>query len=328
MSWIYDDSSAEGLYDLTPLVGPVAVIETERKLPAGPAAFAHAKIVKVTSGRVRVRTRVGERVLQPRDVLILGRGEWAQVDPMPSVRTWTVCIEDAFLRHHLSWALPRETPLKQGVHPTAWDGQAIYLRIDREVLAQVEPLLRQMSLISLHQSAAKVAKLMTLFASVVEVNIANLVSASGSSQAPSRGTARLAAGTNSTVSLAINLMREQIGRPWSTAQLAHQVSISRSQLSRLFQRHTGTGPIHFLNEMRLTTFTRLIEETTMTVEAAAHQVGWDRRVALRRFSLRHGISPTDFRSQPAAAIPGEAPCLLCPPGRSCVRPVPPSDESI
>lgn len=311
-------SLAGDLPDLTPLIGPIAVIETERRLPAGPVAFAHAKIVNITSGRMHIRTQVDERVLTRGDTLVLGAGNWAQVTPLPTARTWTTCIDETFLRHHMSWAIPRDANLKQGIRPEIWDGHAVILRTGQATLDKLDPVLRRMSVLSNAHKSGEAAELIALFSRLVQISMPTLIDSLGSNSAERAGTARLVSGESTPVTLAVDLLRNHLSHPWDMAQLAHRVAISRSQLSRLFQRHAGIGPMRLLNEMRLTAFTRLIEETSLTVETAARQVGWDRRIALRRFTHRHGISPTAFRAQPHTGLAGESPCLLCP-GRSCAR---------
>lgn len=303
---------------LAPLVGPVAVIEAERRLPVGPVAFAHAKIVRVTSGRVRVRTETGDMLLSAGDALVLGSGRWAQATPMSAVRTWTICIDEAFLRHHLSWALPKASSLKQGLHPDSWDGQALHLNEDPAVQAKVEPLLRRMSTVAGSEHPTIAASLMALFAQVVEISLPTFVAGIGNPTRRGGGTARLVQYINPHIKRATETMRAELGHPWTVEELAQRTMMSRSQINRIFQRHVGIAPMRFLNEVRLTAFTRIMEETSLTVEAAAREVGWDRRTASRHFVRRHRISPTEFRAQPEAALAGESPCLLCP-ERICVR---------
>ena len=56
-------------------------------------------------------------------------------------------------------------------------------------------------------------------------------------------------------------------------------------------------PMRYLTEIRLTEFTRLIDETDWTVARAAGAVGWrDPRVASRWFSRRYGITPSQYRA--------------------------------
>jgi transcriptional regulator GlxA family with amidase domain len=86
---------------------------------------------------------------------------------------------------------------------------------------------------------------------------------------------------------------------WTVDRLAAAVSLSRSQLTRTFTAHVGASPLRFLTEIRLTEFTRLVEETDLPIGVAARQVGWeDSRVAAAWFRRRYGISPSLYRRNP------------------------------
>lgn len=300
-----------GLPDLTPLIGPVAAIETVRERPAGPVAFAHAKLVHVMAGTARIHTAVGSRVVAPGDVIVLGGRIWCHAVPMPRVRAFTIYIDEDFLRQHVGWAIPPDMPLRQGVQPQMWDGQPLFLRPGVEVLGQLEPVLRQMSAVPAAERVSGVAELMTLFARAVELVVPTIVETAASDSSDGAGTARLVTAEDAQVAAAVQLLREDLAHPWGVDELAGRVALSRSQLTRLFARHAGLAPMRLLGELRLTEFTRLVEETELSVAAASTAVGWDRRTALRWFSRRHGINPSQFRRQPAASLAGETPCLLC-----------------
>ena len=79
-------------------------------------------------------------------------------------------------------------------------------------------------------------------------------------------------------------------------ELATAVALSRSQLTRLSHRHLGATPLQMQAELRVTEFTRLIEETELTITEAARRVGWnDPRVATIRFQRRYGVTPSHYR---------------------------------
>nr|WP_243752443.1 helix-turn-helix transcriptional regulator [Leucobacter weissii] len=86
---------------------------------------------------------------------------------------------------------------------------------------------------------------------------------------------------------------------WTVQLLADEVALSRSHLTRLFVRHLGVAPMRFLVEIRLTEFTRFIDESDLPVATAARRVGWDdARVAAYWFKRRYGVGPTQFRRRP------------------------------
>lgn len=158
-----------GLPELTRLVGPVAVIEAARTRTVGPVAFAHAKIIHVTEGSTHVLTETGVWTMRPGDALVLSAGSSASTRPDPFVRTWTIYLDEDFLRQHMMWAIPPEAILLQGVHPADWNGDPIALRPRIERLHRLEPVLRQMSVNNDTSRPDAVARQMALFAQTVEL---------------------------------------------------------------------------------------------------------------------------------------------------------------
>lgn len=304
------------LRDLAPLLGPLAVVESVRTRAVPPVVFAHAKVVHIMAGRTRVTTAGGMRELSAGDAMVLGAGVWCAAVPSPRVRAWTIYLDESYLRHHMAWALPDHVPLAQGVPLSEWDGSAIFLCPGMEALERLEPLLRQMSMIPSDGNPQAVAELMTLFARAVEIAVPTLIAEPDPAMFLAHRDCRVGPLTTPApggqVVEALQLLRGDLARSWTVAELAGAVALSASQLTRLFARHLGATPMRLLTELRVTEFARLIEETTLTVEAAARRVGWgDRRVAASWFNRRYGISPTEFRRQPAPVCTGEQPCALC-----------------
>ncbi len=298
------DPDERGLPDLTPLIGPVAAIETVRQRPVGPVAFEHAKLVHIMGGSARVHTAAESRIVMPGDVLVLGRRVWSQAVPLPWVRAFTIYLQEKFLRLHIGWAIPAGVRLRQGVPPQTWDGQALFLRPGIEVLERMEPVLRQMSVIPAAERVAGVAELMALFARTVEIIVPTLVDETtgaapdvpGGSVAPLVGPP-----LSAPVAEAVMALRSHLARAWTVTELAKLVALSESQLTRRFTTELGVTPMRWLTEARLTEFARLVEETTQPLSAAAAMVGWvDARVAAVWFRRRYGTSPSQHRSTPPA----------------------------
>ena len=99
------------------------------------------------------------------------------------------------------------------------------------------------------------------------------------------------------VGRAVQRLRDRRVESGTATGLARSVAVSRTDLTRLFVACTGFPPMRYLTEIRLTEFTRLIDETDWTVARAAGAVGWrDPRVASRWFSRRYGITPSQYRA--------------------------------
>ncbi|MGK0741836.1 helix-turn-helix domain-containing protein [Leucobacter sp. Z1108] len=99
---------------------------------------------------------------------------------------------------------------------------------------------------------------------------------------------------------------------WTVSRLAHAVQISRNQLTRQFVTQVGAPPMRYLTSIRLVEFTRLIDETDLSVEQAARTVGWtDPRVAAAWFTRRFGMTPSHYRLRPHRRAIASHICVAC-----------------
>lgn len=286
---------------------PVVAIESARTLPTSRAVFQYAKIMHVVEGRVRVETPSGAVELQAGSSLTLGAGVWCKVRPLPAVRAWTLYVDERFLRDQIAWLLPDKSRMLPGVHPQEWDGSAVVLEPGMTLFRQVEPLWRQISVVTDSRLAPElvVARAVTLFVHAVELAVPTLLDPHtpnadlrlrASPPVLGRLTPRAATGQ---LSHAAYLLRTQMAEPWTVSRLATEVALSRAHLTRLFTMHVGLAPMRYLMETRLTEFTRLVEETDLPISAAAMEVGWrDSRIAAIWFRKRYGVSPSQFRGHP------------------------------
>lgn len=158
-----------------------------------------------------------------------------------------------------------------------------------------------------------------LFSRAVEYTLPALLIESGGNQPPThpRGSFPVK-GTLTQPPLApqvrrsTDLLRMRMAESWTVHRLAAEVAMSRTHLTRLFSVQVGVAPMRFLTEVRLTEFTRLIEETGMSMSSAADTVGWaDSRVAAGWFRRRFGIGPSEYRRNPHPTCIGETPCDWC-----------------
>ena len=90
------------------------------RMPVQRVAFTHAKIIHIMVGRSRIETRSGVIVLVAGDPLVLGGGVWCSATPLPWVRTWTIYLDETFLRQSMQWALPHIERVLPALHPGGW----------------------------------------------------------------------------------------------------------------------------------------------------------------------------------------------------------------
>lgn len=287
---------------------PAVAVESVRTRPTMRTVFPHAKIVGVMSGGVIAATPAGEVTLTAGDVLVVGTGIWCSLQPIRRVRTWTIHVDETFLRSYSGWALPPAERLRPGTHPSEWDGSMRVHHPGLETLRRIDPLVRQMSLAgeSGDQDTAR-AVVLRHFAAAVELMVPALLAEKGTSATATHErrpvVGRLSSAPVRTEALcAAELLKERLAEAWTVSCLAAEVSISASHLPAIFRQAFGVPPIRYLNELRLTAFVRLIEETDMPLSLAASTVGWrDSRVAAARFRRRYGLTPSEYRRHPQRA---------------------------
>ena len=104
----------------------VAAVESVRTERTHRSVFSCAKVVQVLSGRARIETEEGPHLLGPGMNFMIGTGRWCSVVPLPSVRMWTIYLDEDFLRHHMWWVFAGRE--RVGV-PAEWDGRCESLEV-------------------------------------------------------------------------------------------------------------------------------------------------------------------------------------------------------
>lgn len=86
-------------------------------------------------------------------------------------------------------------------------------------------------------------------------------------------------------------------RSWSVNDLAASCSMSPRTFQRWFAKHLGTTPVTWLNDLRIREAQRLLEQSSLSVTAISHAVGFATDDLLRKhFSVRLGMTPTAHAS--------------------------------
>lgn len=105
------------------------------------------------------------------------------------------------------------------------------------------------------------------------------------------------------------VLRQDPAKPWSVRTLASEVSLSASQLTRLFQEELGVSPAAFLRNVRIDRMAVYLVEDQLSVAEASRVTGWSSRsAASRAFKKRYGVSPSNFARERAERplIPGDS----------------------
>jgi AraC-like DNA-binding protein len=96
---------------------------------------------------------------------------------------------------------------------------------------------------------------------------------------------------------ALRLMHHNPAHPWTLAELAREVGISRAGLARRFHELVGEPPMTFLTGWRIALAADLLREPGATLASVAPQVGYRSPFALSSaFKRVRGVSPQQFRA--------------------------------
>jgi AraC-like DNA-binding protein len=119
---------------------------------------------------------------------------------------------------------------------------------------------------------------------------------------PERQTGWLAAAGNPEVGKALALMHRRPAEPWTIAELAHEVGISRSVLAERFRLYLGEPPVAYLTRWRLQLGAQMLSSTSYSVAQIASEVGYESEPAFNRaFKRQFGHPPARFRMNSKAA---------------------------
>ena len=114
---------------------------------------------------------------------------------------------------------------------------------------------------------------------------------------PEEQTGWLAGTRDPIVGKSLGLLHSRIAHPWTIADLADQVGISRSALVERFSRYLSEPPMSYLTRWRLEVAARSLETTSRGVAQIAADVGYESEAAFNRaFKREFGCPPGRYRS--------------------------------
>lgn len=95
---------------------------------------------------------------------------------------------------------------------------------------------------------------------------------------------------------ALSLMHSDLATPWTVAELAKRVGLSRSGFAARFTELVGEPPLQYLARWRLTKAAELLRDTDEGIIAIAARVGYESVPSFSRtFKRWRGESPAAFR---------------------------------
>jgi AraC-like DNA-binding protein len=111
-----------------------------------------------------------------------------------------------------------------------------------------------------------------------------------------------AAAGDPSVGAALALLRAQPDAPWTVADLARKVGLSRTAFAARFRDLVGEPPMSYLTRVRLGYAAGYLSATDKTVREIARMVGYESEASLSKaFRREFGRAPGEYRRQQAAA---------------------------
>jgi AraC-like DNA-binding protein len=111
-----------------------------------------------------------------------------------------------------------------------------------------------------------------------------------------------AAASDPSVGAALTLLRAQPDTPWTVADLARKVGLSRTVFAARFRELVGESPMSYLARVRLGYAAGYLSATNKTVREIARMVGYSSEASLSKaFRRAFGRAPGEYRRQQAAA---------------------------
>jgi AraC-like DNA-binding protein len=125
---------------------------------------------------------------------------------------------------------------------------------------------------------------------------------------PEQQTGWLAGARDPIVGKSLGLMHSRMAHPWTIADLAEQVGISRSGLVERFTRYLSEPPMTYLTRWRLQIAARSLKRTPRGVAEIAADVGYESEAAFNRaFKREFGQPPGRYRSDHTNSAVSERP---------------------
>lgn len=105
------------------------------------------------------------------------------------------------------------------------------------------------------------------------------------------------------VGQAVTLIHQAPAHPWTVAELAKRVAVSRSAFSARFTELLDVAPMTYVTRWRLRLASNLLEDSKMSLAEIATRIGYESESAFSRaFRRETGESPAAWRSKRVAAL--------------------------
>ncbi len=114
---------------------------------------------------------------------------------------------------------------------------------------------------------------------------------------PPGQTGWLAGARDPEIGKALALLHRHPEQPWTIADLAHAVGLSRSVLAERFRQYVGEPPISYLTKWRLQLGSQMLRSSSRGIAEVAEAVGYESEAAFNRaFKRAYLVPPARYRN--------------------------------
>jgi AraC-like DNA-binding protein len=100
------------------------------------------------------------------------------------------------------------------------------------------------------------------------------------------------------ISSALNLMHQRPDRPWTIAQLAAEVGMSRSPFATKFTSFVGEPPLSYLTHLRMNLAADYLRNDRLRVGEIADRVGYESQGSFSNaFKRQFAMSPREYKEK-------------------------------
>jgi AraC-like DNA-binding protein len=255
----------------------------------------------VREGRARQHTEDGFTELAAGSLTVAGPGSWHSYEPDAEFRLTNLYLSSDLINGELAWLqhLPRVgAVLRSSKDPLSSPVLTLDLSPTVRTVAEVAfDNLESLNSASLLTRLARLFDLLAVLAPAFDDDsAASAMTAQPMTHRHATSASQLSAQYRDSVTHVAALLNDQIDRPWTLEMLGREVSLSPSQLARVFRADTGTSPVAYLQRIRAERLAYLLRTTSVTVAAAGRAVGWgDPSYASRRFRAYWHMTPHAYR---------------------------------
>ena len=199
---------------------------------------------------------------------------------------------------HLSWAFMGKHSAELslipgfrmlfGVEPLVreYGNAGYYLKLDRDTLVEIAPLLDGLRAHSRSSDAAS-AIMASSFAVLLIANLCRAYSRTEDCPTADSDTAFLGS---------IAYVYENYGKKITVDDLSRMAAMSRNSYIAKFKRATGTTPAELITDRRISAARLLLSDSAMPLAEIADEVGFfDASHLVREFRKRVGVTPAEYR---------------------------------